>query len=377
MGFEPSLPGGAAPFPMNEAASFDACAESLMAASRALERELQSKFAQDFFQSMLGLTLSLDQSYDAWKQVEEVRRKLAQDRGAKVSFRQALLEYFLHSPHLRDPVVTEFGELQRLRLTSTIDHLTGTNNRRNFDDALAREVPRAGRYGHELSLTLMDLNRFKEVNDTHGHDTGDQLLALSGKLLIEVVRTSDEAFRIGGDEFALLLPQTAFSSALILAERIRQTFGEKVRPLDLKVPVSIAYGIATSPREAKDAKALFTLADQRMYDFKRSIGSPRCAPRRFKRIPVEDSDAHVVLRAETESHRGDLLDFSFGGVGLRVPSGISLPEVFVGDLHLRVLPPVSVQLRKVHSQPESQGMLRVGCSFAQPIPGGGSLPSQF
>lgn len=366
-----------APFISHDTASFDACAESLMATGRALERDLQARFAQDFFSSMLGLNLSLDQSFDAWKQVEQLRQKLTHDRGAEVPFRQALLEYFLHSPHLRDPVVTEFGELQRLRLTSTIDHLTGTNNRRNFDDALAREVPRAERYGHELSLTLMDLNRFKEINDTHGHSIGDELLALSGKLLIEVVRTSDEAFRIGGDEFALLLPQTAFSSAQILSERIRQKFSERVRELNLKVPVSIAYGVATSPREAKDAKNLFALADQRMYDFKRSIGSPRCAPRRFKRIPVEDVDAHVMLRSETESHRGDLLDFSFGGVGVRVPSGLHLPDVFVGDLHLRVLPPVTVSLRKVHTLHEPSGTERIGCSFLEPLADTRSLPASI
>jgi diguanylate cyclase (GGDEF)-like protein len=346
--------------------NFDACTESLIAASRALEKDLQARFAHEFFQSMLGLTLDLDQSYEAWQQIL-ARRAAAGEKGGEISFRQVMLDYFLNSQLLRDPVVTEFEELQRLRLSSNIDHLTRTHNRRFFDSSLAKEVPRAARYGHDLSLVLMDLNRFKDVNDTHGHAAGDQLLMAMGELLLESVRTSDYAFRIGGDEFALLLPQTVYPSAMVLAERVRQRFTETVTSLGLQVPVTIAYGVASSPREANDAKGLFALADQRMYDFKRSIGSPRVAPRQFVRIPLEDFGAYAVLRCDAESYRGNLVDFSFGGIGLRLPEDVELPDTFIGDLHLRVLPPVTVSLRKVYTKSTQSEGQRVGCAFFEPL----------
>ena len=352
---------------------FDAYTENLIAASRTLERDLQARFAREYFLLLLGLELNLEQSYEAWQKILERRTELVRQKGTETSFRQALLEHFIQSPLLRDPVVTEFSELQRLRLTASTDFLTGIHNRRFFDATLERELQRAVRYGHDLSLVVMDVNRFKNVNDLHGHATGDRVLALAGAMLLKSVRGSDYAFRIGGDEFALLLPETVYASAVMLAERIRQRFHETIIPLELQVRPTLDYGVATTPREVNDAKALLALADQRLYTFKRSIGGARYAlhhpgayPRRFQRIPLERFGTYAILCCNADSHRANLLDFSFGGVGLRVSAGTELPASFAGDLHLPVLPPVSVWLRKVYVRPEEQGGQRVGCAIVEP-----------
>lgn len=352
---------------------FDAYAENLIAASRSLERELQARFAREYFHLLLGLDLTADQSFEAWQTILERRAELHQEKGAEISFRQALLEYFVHSPLLRDPVVTEFRELQRLRLNASTDFLTGIHNRRFFDATLERELPRAARYGHDLSLVVMDVNRFKEVNDLHGHVVGDRVLAIVGGMLRESVRASDYAFRIGGDEFALLLPQTVYPSAVVLAERVRGRFQESIVPLELKVRATLDYGVATSPREANDARALFTLADQRLYTFKRAVGGvrfelqrPDTYPRRFQRIPLDRFGTYAILRWNDDSHRAGLLDFSFGGVALRVAGGTELPASFAGDLYLPVLAPVSVWLRKIYVRPEEEGEQRVGCAIVEP-----------
>src|SRR5271169_1762279 len=202
--------------------TFEACTDTLIAASLAQSKDLQSRFAREFFQSVLGVSLSLDQSIEAWQQICRRHGQLTENGGSNISFRGALLEYFLHSPLLRDPIITEFDELQRLRFTSTTDALTGTHNRRLFDIFLTKEVNRAARYGEDLSLILFDLNRFKEINDKHGHATGDELLKLTGKLMVETLRSSDFAYRIGGDEFALLLPRASQPNATLMAERLRQ-----------------------------------------------------------------------------------------------------------------------------------------------------------
>lgn len=354
------------------AKDFDPYTENLIAASRAMERDLQARFAREYFLLLLGLELDLEQSYEAWNKILERRAELAHQKDAEASFRQALLEHFAYSPLLRDPIVTEFSELQRLRLNASTDALTGIHNRRFFDATLEKELQRALRYGHDLSLVVMDVNRFKNVNDLHGHAIGDRVLALAGTMLLKSMRRSDYAFRIGGDEFALLLPETVYASAVMLAERIRQRFHETLIPLELQVRPTFDYGVATAPREANDAKALLAVADQRLYTFKRSVRAHYVLhqasgyPRRFQRIALDPFGSYAILHCNADSHRAKLLDFSFGGVGLRVPADTELPASFAGDLHLPVLPPVCVWLRKIYVRPEDQSGQRVGCAIFEP-----------
>lgn len=105
---------------------------------------------------------------------------------------------------------------------ATRDGLTGLHNRRYFDETLADHVAAARRYGRELSLVLFDLDRFKQLNDTLGHDAGDTALKTFAALLKNTSRKADIACRIGGDEFAVLLPETSRQNAERFVERIAQ-----------------------------------------------------------------------------------------------------------------------------------------------------------
>ena len=221
----------------------------------------------------------------------------------------------------------------------------------------------AVRYAQEFSLILLDLNRFKEVNDAHGHATGDKVLTLAGRLLRESARSSDSAYRIGGDEFALLLRRTASDGANAVAERVRERFKEAVQPLGLEVPVSVAHGVATAPREAKNAATLFALADERLYNSKRAIGSPRCAPRTYPRIPLSESDAYAILRWDSGSHRATVLDFSVGGVGLRFTPPVAVPHEFLSQIHLPRLQPLLGRVHKVYESIDPNNVQRLGCAF--------------
>jgi diguanylate cyclase (GGDEF)-like protein len=143
------------------------------------------------------------------------------------------------------------------------DALTRLANRGAFEAALEREIERARRYSRSLALLVCDLDAFKARNDRGGHTAGDAALVRVGATLRGLSRASDLAARIGGDEFAVLLPETGPTGACAFADKLlRALCGD---PLD---PLALSIGIATLPEDALDAKALFELADRRLYDAK-------------------------------------------------------------------------------------------------------------
>lgn len=131
------------------------------------------------------------------------------------------------------------------------DPLTGLYNRRFFDEALAHQIEAARRYSRELTLVLFDLDNFKAVNDTLGHEAGDAVLKTFAQVLQQTARKADIVCRIGGDEFAVILPETAVSKAWKMIERFFQTLE--------KSGVSASAGAAAIPSEN-----LFAVADREL-----------------------------------------------------------------------------------------------------------------
>ncbi len=170
--------------------------------------------------------------------------------------------------------------LQRKRMQRThdeltefalLDPLTGLGNRRSFDNRLRDEVARAARYGTALSLAMVDLDGFKEINDGHGHTAGDAVLGRVGTLLCEVMRASDVATRYGGDEFAIILPDTGKTDAWLAAEKLRSAFVDAVVELagGHKVQVTGSIGVASYSDQNGTAEALLEAADEALYRAKR------------------------------------------------------------------------------------------------------------
>jgi diguanylate cyclase (GGDEF)-like protein len=149
---------------------------------------------------------------------------------------------------------------------ASVDALTGLLNRRAFEDAAGREFARARRSGRTLTVFLLDLDHFKDINDTLGHAVGDSALRLLGCLLPSVLRVNDLAGRIGGEEFCVLLPEVGGESAVEVAERLRAGFAEasEAEP-GLSRRVTLSVGAAEMRATDKDLEALLLRADQALY----------------------------------------------------------------------------------------------------------------
>jgi diguanylate cyclase (GGDEF)-like protein len=146
------------------------------------------------------------------------------------------------------------------------DGLTGCLNHRAFQERLDEEAGRAHRHGRDLALLLVDLDEFKELNDTYGHPAGDRVLRAIGTILADASRSGDVAGRLGGDEFALLLPDTSAAQAVPAAERIRARVGELVDP----EPITASIGISALPDSAVGPRHLVDQADEALYAAKHS-----------------------------------------------------------------------------------------------------------
>jgi diguanylate cyclase (GGDEF)-like protein/PAS domain S-box-containing protein len=159
---------------------------------------------------------------------------------------------------------------EQLRRQSIVDALTGLYNRRFLDESLLRELARASRKSQPLSLLMLDLDHFKKWNDERGHDAGDQVLRLVGSELQRSIRGSDIACRFGGEEFAILMPETGATVALQRANAIRERLGR----IDIEYSgqvagrISVSIGVACFPQHGGDANALVRAADAALYEAK-------------------------------------------------------------------------------------------------------------
>lgn len=158
-------------------------------------------------------------------------------------------------------------------IQANTDQLTGLPNRRSFEDRLEEETLRSNRYQREFALVMLDLNDFKQVNDTYGHPVGDETLVIVGNCMLNKIRDTDFLARIGGDEFALILPETTVEEAKVICTKLVNSIkncdfpwksgGIQVVNLDAET------GIAGYPSQAKTKEELIILADNTLYNFKK------------------------------------------------------------------------------------------------------------
>jgi diguanylate cyclase (GGDEF)-like protein len=168
---------------------------------------------------------------------------------------------------------------QRIKELTIVDDCTGLYNSRHMHTLLATEIARSARYKHPFSVIFLDLDHFKQVNDTHGHLIGSRLLREIGQLLRGKLRTVDSAFRYGGDEFVIILPRTTKKEALVVANRLRQALNEAVFFVaeGLNIRITASFGLASYPEDAESKEDMLRRSDQAMYVVKESTRDGICA----------------------------------------------------------------------------------------------------
>jgi diguanylate cyclase (GGDEF)-like protein len=148
------------------------------------------------------------------------------------------------------------------------DPLTGTHNRRFFDEVIGRELQRHQRYRMPLSVVFVDIDRFKAINDTLGHETGDRVLREVALFLLRNIREADYIFRWGGDEFVVLISCTE-DEALRRARDLQHAFATAPQTAHLPQGVALSVGVVEVPADVDDIMPLIQAADERMYANKR------------------------------------------------------------------------------------------------------------
>ncbi|MFL5575337.1 MAG: diguanylate cyclase [Gemmatimonadaceae bacterium] len=171
--------------------------------------------------------------------------------------------------HLADLAGRAFDTLAKLQdatRRATTDGLTGLTNRQHFDELFAQELAKVDRFGGTVALVVADVDHFKRVNDSHGHDAGDAVLRAVATTLRERVRDVDLCARFGGEEIVLLLPHTGLAGAVETAERLRRAV--EARPImagGKEIPVTLSFGVASYPESATRREEFFAVADRALY----------------------------------------------------------------------------------------------------------------
>jgi diguanylate cyclase (GGDEF)-like protein len=439
-----------------------------------LESSARAQFLQRFFLSLAHVEVPESKAIALWDDILTRRLQLSDRSDSPIALHTALVDVLSSAGMFQVPVVIEYDALKNLHRSAVTDPLTGLYNRRLFNENFDKELNRARRYSHPLSLVTLDLHRFKEVNDKHGHPRGDDVLRAAANTLKKALRISDSAFRIGGDEFALLLPQTDSSQAYGLSRRIGVVFAEVLRPLELTISVSMDHGVSTFPQDGEYRDQLIRIADERLYSAKQAthqepgaespanvsekvhqdvavgiaphvapevapevapdighefeqqpvspapsapspsgvrevphdtpasaavvsaapapvpepavpappsappvspletsrptfpvaLDEPRIftVPRKAERVSMAGTNAYAVL-GDQSSHRARVVDLGFGGVALDFSSTEGIPDTLLAVLHVPILPPVRVSLKRVWTKQLSEETVRVGCCF--------------
>ncbi|PIQ97173.1 MAG: hypothetical protein COV67_05700 [Nitrospinae bacterium CG11_big_fil_rev_8_21_14_0_20_56_8] len=216
-------------------------------------------------------SFSSSEARKTWQNIRSHQKSMSDALGRPVSLMTATCDYFSTIRKImKIPKLIELKAFEETTRSSYSDGLTGLFNRRYFDSALTSEIKRAQRYKSEVSLLFMDLDHFKNLNDTYGHQGGDHALKSVGAIIQDQKRTEDIGCRYGGEELILILPQTTKVKSLILAERVRKAVEKMSFNFNgQSFKVTLSGGIANYPVDAQEKEDLLKCADLAVYEAKR------------------------------------------------------------------------------------------------------------
>ncbi|NTW70574.1 MAG: diguanylate cyclase, partial [Chlorobiaceae bacterium] len=230
------------------------------------------QFCKVILNVLSHLDLPIDEAKTCWQEIAQHHRELSGLVGRSLSLQTAMCDYFSSAnKYIMHPKIVEAHLFEEALQDLSIDYLTGLANRKEFERHLQQEFAKAERRGRPLALIFLDLDDFKRVNDTFGHQAGDLVLIRVSSIIETLKRVEDTASRYGGEEIAIVLPDTDKYQALILAERIRtQIEKARIHFAEHEIQITISAGVAAYPTDAVGKTALITSADHALYSAKRN-----------------------------------------------------------------------------------------------------------
>ena len=252
-----------------------------------------------------------------------------------------ICDYFTNQNNLiTNPIIVEVHVFKETEKMAMVDPLTSLFNRRYFDVTLKKELKRALRYDNDFSLMLLDLDNFKQINDTRGHLFGDEVLRQLSALMLDMSREEDIVCRYGGEEFILILPETSGNGALAFGERIKAAL--KSLEFFSKNNITISGGISAYPYGGNTPHDLIENADKALYEAKFSgkdcfiIGTNESRRRKrfkktwkisYKRLNPQFADEQSPGQTYTQ-------DISYSGVRLEIPAKLDLGTRLILEISL-------------------------------------------
>ncbi len=283
--------------------------------------KLIEKNGEDTYRAVIQILTDHDlesgEAKKRWIEVITHRKNISYALGRKISLMTAISDYL---DSLKKHKIVEISTYEKAIKESTHDNLTGLFNKGYFKNTLNQHLSLAKRNNTDLSVLFLDIDDFKEVNDTFGHHSGDVILKEVAHMIKQELRTSDIVARFGGDEFVILMPNTYKADAFVLSERLRKTIMQKpIKTKDKSVQITVSGGVTGFPVDAKKAVNLLNLADSALYRAKgagkNSISLFIEDKRRFLRIKFNRAIQvkHLGFN-HTRTLSGTSKDIAIGGI---------------------------------------------------------------
>ncbi|OQY29457.1 MAG: hypothetical protein B6244_03525 [Candidatus Cloacimonetes bacterium 4572_55] len=232
------------------------------------------EFYAEVLKLLTHLEFDADEAKEHWQKIVAHQDEMSVKLDREVDLRVGILDYFTHiNKQIENPKIIEISIFEQTMESAMTDGLTGIYNRRYFEENLFREFQRAKRYNLVMSVLMIDIDHFKEYNDTYGHPQGDLALIEVANIIMKCCRDSDIPCRYGGEEFCVIMPETIGPDGLHLTKRIAnmvQSYSSVKHDNSVWCqPVTLSSGIASYPIDAKYPKELVQKADIALYQAKR------------------------------------------------------------------------------------------------------------
>lgn len=348
------------------------CELTLLTELNALVQEYGNIACQMIFTVMADLHLNRDEALTCWKDIVQHASWLNKHLGRPLPLVATMCDYFANQKHkiINKPKLTTHEHFNSLVNHSTIDPLTGLFNRNCLNDTLAHLLALTQREDSELSFVFLDLDDFKLINDSYGHQMGDSILHKFGKLISNSIRQSDIALRYGGEEFIVLMPNTERKDALMLSNRIRLKV--KSTPFiegEVKLNISVSGGLAVYPTHAKTADELIYSADSALYRAK-GAGKDNIKVftnenRHYLRVPlVKKIKVKGINFDGATIEEGTSYNISIGGVLFETSQHYLVGDAIQIVIELNGGNPILVFGSVVRVDPLANGYFAVAVSFS-------------